>query len=36
MAGLGAGRPWFRNHWRSSAAAPATAGVAWLVPVEAV
>ena len=36
IAGLGAGWPWLMKCWRISAAAPATSGVAWLVPEEAV
>src|SRR5688572_20963495 len=32
IAGLGGGRPAFRNHWRIRAHPPATAGVEWLVP----
>src|SRR5262245_36417813 len=36
MAGLGGGRPWLIKYWRRSAAAPAIAGVEWLVPDEEV
>ena len=28
--------PWLMKYWRSSAVPPATAGVEWLVPEEAV
>jgi hypothetical protein len=36
IAGLGALHPALINRWRTMAAAPATAAVAWLVPEEMV